>query len=88
MDPFEGRRKSLQAASPRATAWTQARVAELPPPATIRDRNLAQLDLARRFAERFGVDLVHAVEAIAPLYAAKHPPMGHRAVALRRRLPA
>lgn len=83
MDPFKLR--SLQAASPRATAWTQARVAEMPAPATIRDRNLAQLDLAKRFAERFGVGMVHAVEAIAPIYARKHPAMGHRAVGLRRR---
>lgn len=63
----------VRTGSSRSTAFVIGRLAKTPKPVNLRDRNLAQLLLAREFAKRFDVDEVSAVEAVAPLYCAKFP---------------
>lgn len=72
-------RDQVRNGSPRVTGFLHTELGKLPAPRNVKERNLAQLMLARRLTERFDFDddprraLVKAVEAVAPLYGNKFP---------------
>ena len=71
---FEADAAYIRIASPRATAFIAALLVALNPPKSLAERNLEQLKLARKVAAQFDIDIVHAVEAVSPMYRAKFPP--------------
>lgn len=74
----------MHVAAPKVTSFIRSVLLELEPPKSMSDRNLAQLKLARRVAEQFDLEVVSAVEAVAPLYAARFPRPLPRPKMLRR----
>jgi hypothetical protein len=72
-------RSMARVASPRVTGFIHTQLGKLAPPKSTRERNVAQLTLARMILARFEFDqdperaLVKAVEAVAPLYGQKFP---------------
>lgn len=63
----------LHTAAPRCTAFIASAIRELQAPKSLAERNLAQLLLAKRVSKQFELEITAAVEAVAPLYAAKFP---------------
>lgn len=71
--PFDTSRAFIRTGAQRIDSFIRAELRKLQPPKDIRARNLAQLVLADRLRATYELDLVSAVEAIAPMYAAKFP---------------
>lgn len=74
LDPvFDTAQCFTRVASPKVTSFVASVLRELKAPKSLSERNLAQLQLAERVSRQFDLDVVSAVEAVAPLYEAKFP---------------
>jgi hypothetical protein len=70
---FQADQQYIRIAAPFVTAYIAAALVAMTPPKSLAERNLDQLKLARKVAAAYEMDIVHAVEAVAPMYAAKFP---------------
>lgn len=72
--PFNTASVFIRTGSPQVGSFLESALRECQPPRSVKERNLAQLILAERLQRQFEFpDLVKAVEAVAPMYAARFP---------------
>lgn len=85
IDPvFDTAQCFIRAHGARVATFIQSVLLELQAPKSLAARNLAQLQLAERVSRQFDMDVVSAVEAVAPLYERRFPkPLPKRAVVRR-----
>jgi hypothetical protein len=72
-NPFRTSDYFVRTGAPRVEAFIRSALSEQKPPKSLRERNLAQLQLAERVRGQFELDITSAVEAVAPLYGQKFP---------------
>ena len=63
----------MRVAAPKTTSFIRSLLMEEQAPKSFAERNLRQLVLAKRIAAQCELELVAAVEALAPLYESRFP---------------